>query len=687
MRTAVAMVAVVLVAVTLSAVGTQQPSPQVLFEKALALEEVQGELTEAIAVFEKIVAQAGDKALAAQAQLHIGLCYEKTGAEKAREAYERVIRNYPGQVASVAAARARLDNLLQAAALAKRGEGGITIRKVLTPTGQLTTDAVSPDGKYLVDIGDVVNTRGELRITEILTGKARVLRTEGPNCWQNAYKPLWSPDSAKLAVGWGRGVCLVPLDGSASRLLVPTPPRPEWVEPLDWSPDQKHILVRGTYTGEWKSGGLSLVAVADGSARSSKIGDAVAPSSFDCRFSPDGLTIACNRETRHGTRDIFLLSVDGSREIPLVQHPADDALLGWLPDGRGVLFASNRAGTYDLWSIRIDKGQPQGAPALVRRSFGPATPMRLTRGGAFYYETPASFMDVYTVRLDPKTGAVAGEPAKEPLPWEGHNRFPDWSPDGRRLAYVSVRPTVVGPYEPGRAREFLVCVYSADTGKVREYPGVRASSTRWSPDGRHLYVTATNAGGGGIHRINVESGEATPVLLKANGGGVQVSADGQWVVYCGDRRIKRRSVQTGEEKELDGPDVYPVHLALSPDGGRLAWVLKSDEKTWVLKVMPFPDGTPKEIHRLRDPYSRIGWSPDGRFIYYPDNPAAGGDSYHLWRVPADGGPARDLGLGLPSLEHLSVHPDGTRITFSTETINPEPRQLWVMENFLPAPKR
>ena len=70
-----------------------------------------------------------------------------------------------------------------------------------------------------------------------------------------------------------------------------------------------------------------------------------------------------------------------------------------------------------------------------------------------------------------------------------------------------------------------------------------------------------------------------------------------------------------------------------------------------------------------------------------DLPAARGKTWHPWRVPADGGTAQDLGSLANLHKRLSVHPDGTRITFSTQTINPEPAQLWVMENFLPVVKR
>jgi Tol biopolymer transport system component len=453
---------------------------------------------------------------------------------------------------------------------------------------------------------------------------------------------------------------------------------------LDWSPDGKYIL-NLVWSVSGKAPDVSLVAVGDGSVRSLRT-QVVSGLGFDYRFSPDGLAIAYSRGTTQGKRDIFLLPVDGSGETPLVQHPADDALIEWLPEGRGILFASDRGGTIDMWSQQIENGQPKGAPTLVKRSLGPTTPMRLTRSGAFYYETPASFMDVYTVSLDPKTGQVLGPPKKEPLPYEGSNRFPSWSADGKHLAYVSNRPTVVGPYFPGRARQFVVSVYSADTGKVREYPGISTSSPRWSPDGRHLYAAGSTSGPG-IHRIDVASGESTAVVREANGGGVEVSADGQWIVFCRNRRMLRRNLQIGEEKELDGPDIYPGHLALSRDGNRLAWIVRSDDKTWILKTAPFPDGTPKEIQRLKNPDSRIAWSPDGRFIYYSGLPPEGGKDCHLWRVPADGGAAQDLGSVANFHEHLSIHPDGTRITFSTSTLNPEPAQLWVMENFLPAVKR
>ena len=672
--------------------ATARQNAAALYQSGLYAEEIEGNLQKAIGIYERVLKEfPGSAETAASAQLHIGLCYEKMGLDKAQEAYERVIRNYPGQAAAVATAREKLDNILRARSPSKKGERELTIRQVQTPADWEGPGVVSPNGKYVADIhGDT----GDLWISELSTGNQRRLTDEGKDYSQYGFGPRWSPDSARLAFTWVNAKNVaelreVALDGSRPRVLI-SGGDGRWVQPRDWSPDGRQILMTA-YVYKQRSQELNLVSVADGSVRTLKISADRSLAPADCFFSPDGQAVACSRPSRKGARerDVFLLSVDGGHESPLIEHPADDELLGWLPDGRGILFGSDRSGTVDIWTVPVDKGQVRGAPTLVKRGVGPITPLGLTRGGAFYYRTPGSFMDVYTAGLDSKTGKVVGSPKKEPLPYEGHNMMPDWSPDGNRLAYVSRRPG---------EKLWILCVYSADTGKVREY---RLDKTyaypRWSPDGRHLYVQATVADGQGIYRLDVERGDVTPVVTAGEGDYVhdlRVSSDQKWIVYGRDSKavcqIVRRNAATGHEQELDRTPFDNSTLTLSPDGRHLALLLRTDENTRVVKVMEFPDGTPREIQRFKQTGRWIidlAWNPDGRFIYYSDNSTGKSGEWRLRRVPVEGGDAQDVGLVMRHYRQISVHPDGARITFSTFPSNPEPSQVWVMENFLPATKR
>jgi Tol biopolymer transport system component len=69
-------------------------------------------------------------------------------------------------------------------------------------------------------------------------------------------------------------------------------------------------------------------------------------------------------------RDIFVLATNGSRETPLVEHPGNDFVLGWAPDGKRILFASDRTGVLSAWVIAVADGRPQGAPELVKSDIG-----------------------------------------------------------------------------------------------------------------------------------------------------------------------------------------------------------------------------------------------------------------------------------------------------------------------------
>src|SRR5262245_4655152 len=79
-----------------SAVGAQ--SGHELFQQALSKERAEGNLTEAIKLYQRVVDTAStDHALAAKALLQLGRCYEQLGNTEARTAYERLIARYPDQ--------------------------------------------------------------------------------------------------------------------------------------------------------------------------------------------------------------------------------------------------------------------------------------------------------------------------------------------------------------------------------------------------------------------------------------------------------------------------------------------------------------------------------------------------------------------------------------------------------------
>jgi YVTN family beta-propeller protein len=87
-------------------------SAETLYQKGIQYEEVKGELEQAVSLFKEVLQKyPHDHAVAAKAQLHIGLCYERLGEEsdqKAQEAFRAVIENYSDQPELVHIAQSKL---------------------------------------------------------------------------------------------------------------------------------------------------------------------------------------------------------------------------------------------------------------------------------------------------------------------------------------------------------------------------------------------------------------------------------------------------------------------------------------------------------------------------------------------------------------------------------------------------
>ena len=427
-----------------------QQHPEVALRAAMELETVKGDLRAAIEGYRQI-AQGSDRALAAKALIRMAGCYQKLGNAESRTIYEQVVRDYADQNDAVTVAGARLATLDQPRSPVDPST--MVVRRVWSGrSGQWWVGGVSPGGRYLSNLAWNGDHFG-LAIHDLETGENRPLANEDSWSGGDVRSHKLSPDGTQVAYVWSdrdsfNDVRIVGVDGSEPRVLYRNEEASRSVGATTatahivnravraWSPDGKYVLVM--FRREDRTNQMGLVSVADGSVQVLKTLDWRSP--IGVSFSPDGRYIAYDLEKENSrNRDIFLLATDGGIETPLIEHAANDQYPVWAPDGKRIIFVSDRTGSLGAWLIQVADGKPQGAPALVKPDIGPTVrPLGFTRNGSFYYGLSTGTMsDVYTAALDPATGTLLSSPQKVSQPFVGSNSQPDWSPDGQYTWRIS----------------------------------------------------------------------------------------------------------------------------------------------------------------------------------------------------------------------------------------------------------
>ena len=674
-------------------IGQSDKQGEALLQAAKNMELVKGDLTAAVGQYKEILARPGvGRTVAANALLEMGQCYEKLGQSEARSAYEQLLRQYGDQAEQVQAARARLAAL----AGAPRQTAGpeMTIRRVWSGSGVDSTGEPSPDGKYLSVSDSLVHPA----IWDIETGQKR--RFTRKDNWSNVMQILnsrWSPDGKNIAFclvtkDLSMEIWIVGMDGSEPRMLAQG-------VPLDWSKDGNFILA---LTGTAPAAPLmALISVRDGSL--STLSTAANPVfSWSAILTPDGKSVVYDfpQQEKAQDRDVFLLSIDRREVMPLVKHPADDRLLGWVPGTDIILFASNRAGTQDAWALHVADGKPQGEPILVRNGLGQISPMGSTDKGSFYYSLAVSIMEVYEGSLDLAKGTVV-EPAKKIFQRVvGASRSPEWSPDGKYLAYLSQR-------NAGSGSQSILCLRPDKATEERELPLAIQSfwHLHWSADGRAVFATAADKENQGLFKIDIQTGKLDLVAQSGSGSIIKaftVSPDGKAVFYGHFQwekkllTIVRHDLETRQEKEIyrqaAPPDI--TGLALSPDGKYLSFCtlnIPADQSYsggpipgHVIRILPATGGETRDLlpGKIQEWVFPV-WAQDGKTILFGGRISGPKETkQEIWRIPVEGGDPQKISSDVVG-GNIQLHPDGRRIVFTSGTTL---KEIWVMENFLPALK-
>jgi Tol biopolymer transport system component len=649
------------------------------YHQAVDLLESKGDVKGAIKLFED-AAKSPDRNLAARSLLYLGSCYEKLGQDGAQKAYERLVREFADQLDVTAKARGRL-----AAMATKQPETGITVHQVGKIGDRQFGHTVSKDGRY-----GVFTLPTGVYLYDLSAGAARpVLERKSPE--EHFSGAIISPDGRRVAYGFYVSgapaspdeIRVVDIDGSHNRTLVAG----NFGPPKAWSPDGKQLLVARS-TASVGQPDRVLVSTEDGHTTvigKGRFGEA--------SFSPDGRQIA-GTSFSPNRNDIFVQPVSGGPDVLVVQNAGIDPT--WTPDGRRILFVSDRSGTSDLWSVPIVDGKAARGPEFVKERVDYL--VGVSGNGDCYYTTSNMARDLYLASVDPETGRLISQPKQ--LTTRDVAYGAAWSPDGENLAYYSVRGM-------GTSHgSFSIVIHPMKTGSERDLSPKRPLDLfsyvpQWFSDGRSLFLYSR---AGKLGQLDIGTGEYQPFLdsvklpLYSNAANpvyntFVVRSPDEHAIYHLVRdeaehvnRVMRLEVQTNQDKELcHTADEAIQSLALSPDGRRLAFITArretgSDGTTLPvgrLMTVAANGGEPKELYggsvTKPGPWRSAVWSKDGRRVFF----VTGMPTPDIWSIPADGGRPEPLSIKLHDLYFLNLHPDGNQIVFADEQWN---KHLWVLKN-------
>lgn len=254
----------------------------------------------------------------------------------------------------------------------------------------------------------------------------------------------------------------------------------------------------------------------------------------------------------HGVSQVFTVEPDGSR-LRQVTHGAlqtGQFGLSWSPDGRDLLYTmTDRKGIDRILESGSDgTGATVVSPACTEACLGDDDPVYSPDGKRIAFERAfgpvvndnAAYVAIFAMNAD---GSRLTQLTKTPK--GSADRQPEWSPDGRTIAFV----------HSGAGNEGAIEVMNADGSNIRRLTpfAIDAADPHWSPDGTRLlfntYADAVQYKSANLFTMRADGTHRVP-LTHYSGGTMQAFADG-WSPD-GTEIVFRRMAFSGTDTEVGG---------------------------------------------------------------------------------------------------------------------------------------
>jgi Tol biopolymer transport system component len=311
----------------------------------------------------------------------------------------------------------------------------------------------------------------------------------------------WSPDGHYIAFvrqdQSATALYIVPPEGGEEKRLVNITWDPGGLDVnISWSPDSKYIL----YPDRTDSAGTYAIfrISATSLERQALTTPASGARDFDPSISPDGQSLSFVRRSSASVLDIFVASLSGKGMHRLNIRPNDFAGHAWTQDSRSIVFAGNVDGVRGIWRVGLNSEKPELLVANTKAAMF-ELPTLLNGGRQLAFLATFVRENVWQADLIRR-----GKPRL--LISSTADEFPQFSPDGRRIAFQSKRSgywEVWVSDDAGRNSIQLTQLHSF------------AVFPRWSPDGKKIIFDVRDAYSSHIYMIDSRGGE--PQRLETGG--------------------------------------------------------------------------------------------------------------------------------------------------------------------------